>query len=287
MPLSAKITVKEVFLSACERNDLATVRALLPIGADADWKKDDGIGSAGLHFAAAENYMGLLELLLAHGADVNIKDKNMGTPLMVACYSGHENIARRLSQVPGVEVNARDYNGRTALYHAVIRVTPACVSVLRGVAGVDWNIRTNYGYNPLTLAVEGGLGDILQILLSVPHPHLDLHVTDCRGRNIAQIAVEGNNQRCLELLSRDRRVDWNRKNGDGHDGDTPLIFCLKNDQIKMARCLINTPGVDLDISDSNGHYPETIARLVNRLLNARGSFGFIFKGIGIRERSWA
>ena len=261
MPLSAKITVKEVFLSACERNDMATVRALLPIGADADWK-DDGVESAGLHVAAAENYLGLLELLLAHGADVNIKDKNMRTPLMVACYSGHENIVLKLSQVPGVEVNARDDNRWTALYHAMMGVQLPCVYVLRGeaMAGVDWNLGTDYDSNPVTMAVVSDLGDILQIILSVPHPHLDLSVTDISGRNITQITVEGNSQRCLELLSRDKRVDWNRKNG---DGDTPLIFCLKNNKIEMAHCLINTPGVDLDISDSNSQYPETIARLVS------------------------
>ena len=87
-------------------------------------------------------------------------------------------------------------------------------------------------------------------------------MTDWNGRNIAQIAVEedgGDRQRCVELLSRDGRVDWNKRNS---QGDTPLLFCLKNDKTEMARCLINTPGVDLDIADSDGQYPETIARLV-------------------------
>merc|ERR1712018_383262 len=80
------------------------------------------------------------------------------------------------------------------------------------------------------------------------------------GEEIAQIAVEenrGDRQRCLELLSGDRRVDWNIKNS---DGDTPVMFCLKNNKMEMARCLINTPGVDLDTVDSEGRYLETIAR---------------------------
>merc|ERR1712062_922951 len=137
---------------------------------------------------------------------------------------------------------------------------PACVSVLREVAGVDWNIRDNEGWYPITLAVERGYADILQIILTVPEPPLDLSVTDSRGRNIAQIAVEeneGDRQRCLELLSGDRRVDWNIKNS---DGDTPVMYCLKNNKIEMARCLINTPGVDLDTVDREGRYLETIAR---------------------------
>ena len=86
-------------------------------------------------------------------------------------------------------------------------------------------------------------------------------MTDPSGRNIAQIAVEGNRgdrQRCVELLSGDRRVDWNIKDS---DGDTPVMYCLKNNKMEMARCLINTPAVDLDIADRDGKYLETIARL--------------------------
>lgn len=264
MPLSAETTVKEIFLSSCERNDLATVGQLLdlqPIGADVDWK--DVNGGTGLHIAAGKNYMELLELLLAHGANVNIKDRLEVTPLMLACFHGHENIARRLCRVPGLEVNTKDRFGQTALFTAVGNVKPVCVSVLREVTGVDWNAGWADGYSPLTVAVWYGHADILQVILSVPPPHLDLGVTDDRGRNIAQIAVEeigGDRQRCIELLSRDRRVDWNTKNG---AGDTPVMYCLKNNKIEMARCLINTPGVDLNISDSDGQYPENIARKNN------------------------
>lgn len=265
MLLSSEITVKEIFLSACVRNDLDLIGSLLAIGADVNWKDELRDGESGLHTAAEKNYMELLELLLAYGCDVNIKNNinNGKTPLMVACLCGHEDIARRLCQVSSIEINARDEDGRTALYWAVVGNQPSCVNMLRDVVGVNWNVRTEYSTSPLTRAVECGRAGILQILLSVPPSNLDLNVTDSSGRNIAQIAVEvdgGDRQRCVELLSRDGRVDWNKRNS---QGDTPLHFCLKNDKTEMARCLINTPGVDLDIADSDGQYPETIARLVS------------------------
>ena len=101
----------------------------------------------------------------------------------------------------------------------------------------------------------------VQTLLSVPH--LDLSVTDDEGRNVAQIAVEeerGERQRCVEILSRDRRVDWNIKNS---DGDTPLMYCLKNNKMEMARCLINTPGVDHPTVDREGDQDlETVLNLM-------------------------
>ena len=87
-------------------------------------------------------------------------------------------------------------------------------------------------------------------------PHLNLS----RGRNIAQIAVEeegGERLRCVEILSRDRRVEWNIKNS---DGDTPIMYCLKTNKIEMFRLLLNSPRVDLNTRDRDGKYLEDIAR---------------------------
>ena len=131
--------------------------------------------------------------------------------------------------------------------------------------GVDWNVKSydiqTEGLYPLLMAVQGGSADILQTILSVPEPHLDLSVTDY-GRNIAQIAVEGSfgdRQRCLELLCGDRRVDWNIKNS---DGDSPVMFCLKTNRITMATTLLANKSVDLDTVDSGGRHLEDIARSV-------------------------
>ena len=251
---------KQDFLSACRANDWQKVQLIFSLGGDVNWRGDND-GWSGLHIAAGRNYGELLELLLAQtGVDVNIRDNSKKTPLMEACRLGHENIVRRLCQVYDIQLNSRDDHGETALHCAVDQNKPACVSVLRGVAGVDWNVRDNDGWYPITLAVSRGHAECLQIILTVPEPHLDLSVTDTRGRNIAQIAVEmdgGDRQRCLKLLSGDRRVDWNIENS---DGETPVMYCLKDNKIEMARCLINTPGVDLDTVDRDGRYLEDIAR---------------------------
>ena len=134
MSLSWESPIGEVFVSACERNDLNTVRTLLTIGADVNWKRDSN-GMSGLFFAALKNYGELLELLLAQtGVNVNIKNNSNVTPLMTACCEGHENIVRRLCQVPGIELNCRDVDGWTALHRAegcVEKQTRVCFSVER------------------------------------------------------------------------------------------------------------------------------------------------------------
>ena len=80
--LSPDTTVKELFLKACEDNDLSKVQYIFPLGANVNWMD----GWSGLHWAASQNYGELLELLLGKtGVDVNIRDKYRVTPLMSAC----------------------------------------------------------------------------------------------------------------------------------------------------------------------------------------------------------
>ena len=53
-----------------------------------------------------------------------------------------------------------------------------------------------------------------------------------------------------------------------------MIFCLKNNKIEMARCLINTPGVDLDTVDRDGRNLQDIARSVLNILEQSNNFYF-------------
>ena len=255
---------RDLFLSACERNDVNSVRHLLPHGADVNCRKDND-GLSGLHIAARDNYGDLLELLLNQtGVDVNITTKNSAKPLMLACFCGHDDIVRRLCQVTDIELNCRTLQNLTALHGAVVRNHLGCVKVLRDAEGVDWNVREACGWYPLTWSVDRGLADILQIILSVPEPRLDVSLTDPRGRNIAQMGVEsraGERQRCVELLCLDDRVDWNIQNP---AGDSPLLHCLKNNKTTMAVTLLNNPAVDLDLEDRDGRHVEDIARSVLR-----------------------
>ena len=158
----------------------------------------------------------------------------------------------------GIDPNIKNDRGQTALHWAVEMNKPRSIEALRTLPMVDWNLRTNEGFYPLTSAVQYGYTDILQTILSVPQ--LDLSVTTPRGRNVAQIAVEGgegDRQRVVEILSQDRRVNWNIKNS---DGDTPLMFCLKYNITEKALTVLNNANINLGIKDRSGRYHEDIAR---------------------------
>ena len=59
MSLSQDTTVVwELFLTACQINELNKVQSLLTVGADVNWRED---GWSGLHYAALYNYGELLQ----------------------------------------------------------------------------------------------------------------------------------------------------------------------------------------------------------------------------------
>ncbi|EKX34971.1 hypothetical protein GUITHDRAFT_42184, partial [Guillardia theta CCMP2712] len=76
---------EQQFFSLCHAahvGDVDTVRILLRQGANIDEKNYDG--RTVLHIACAEGNYRMVEVLLNHGADKNIKDRWGNTPLQEA-----------------------------------------------------------------------------------------------------------------------------------------------------------------------------------------------------------
>lgn len=66
-----------------------------------------------LHYAALEGRLGILDRLLAAGADVNALTPNKSNALMLAARNGHIDIVRRLLETP-VSLNQKNDKGVTA-----------------------------------------------------------------------------------------------------------------------------------------------------------------------------
>ena len=62
--------------------------------------------------------------------------------------------------------------------------------------------------------------------------------------------------KCVEILSKDRRVKWNIKN---KRGDVPLIIALKKKRIDMVKILPKVPEVDTNVTDKFGFTVRQIA----------------------------
>ena len=104
-------------LRAIEYNKIELVRRLFSLGCrDALVNAQNCGGLTALFCASARDCDAIVRELLAHHADVNIKSKSGCTPLMLASFHGHLNIARLLCDAPGIDFAVRDRQSRlTAL----------------------------------------------------------------------------------------------------------------------------------------------------------------------------
>ena len=108
---------------------------LLAAGADPNVR--DEWGRAVLHDAALKGLANFAQVLLAHGAQVNVRDTEGLTPLHEAAWENHLEMVRLLL-AHGADVNARDIRGQTALHVAAINGHKGLFDVLaEGRAEVD------------------------------------------------------------------------------------------------------------------------------------------------------
>lgn len=254
-------SLEELFVDAVKQNNLEKVRACITLGIDVNVRMDSSqcYGSA-LCMAmdlAMDGQWEMLELFLAQpNINVNTGDDGGMTALMIASGNGLEYIVRRLSQVPGIDFNSRSNQGATAALYAVAQNELECVKLLSAIPGINWNIKSNDGLTPMSLVLDHGRVEMLKILLTIQS--IDFGITDGQNRSIAQIAVEGNTNnslQCLELLSRESRVNWNVRNG---NGETPIMYTWKNRKSEMFKILAKIPTIDMDtfMQDSFNTAPE-------------------------------
>lgn len=110
---------------------------------------------------------------------VNTKDATGRTPLMWAVYANYNNpedalkrdlarlyyVQNLLSQ-PGIDVQAKDKDGFTAMHWAAWSGMPYC-TLLLAEAGLDINAQEGNGYTPLMLAAMRGNNEVVKMLLTL------------------------------------------------------------------------------------------------------------------------
>lgn len=124
----------------------------------------DKYGCTALYVASYMDCTVVMRLLLLKGAVANATAKDGVTPLIVAASHGHHKAVRLLLAVPGIDTNAVDNWGRTALVGAT------CVEVVRqlvAVPGVNVNAADNLGNTLLHDSARCGYLDVVALLLKV------------------------------------------------------------------------------------------------------------------------
>eukprot|EP00397_Hematodinium_sp_SG-2012_P065258 GEMP01094429.1.p1 GENE.GEMP01094429.1~~GEMP01094429.1.p1 ORF type:complete len:205 (+),score=60.20 GEMP01094429.1:116-730(+) len=120
-----------------------------------------------IHEAAYEGDLDRVAILLAEGADVNLKEElTLMTPLHHACRAGHLSIVRHLLEqdAPEANVNARDAWHGTALHAASAEGHANIVRGLLNLRGIEISARNKFRQTPLDLAMKYNHQIIVQLL---------------------------------------------------------------------------------------------------------------------------
>ena len=109
--------------SACSTGNLDVLRQC--IGRFYFFNKKAGLnalnsnGFAPIHLAAINNQVEALNILITEGADIHCRDKDGYTPLHWAAKMGCLQVAQRLANCPGIEIDALGEFNRTPLHMCV------------------------------------------------------------------------------------------------------------------------------------------------------------------------
>ncbi|KAH6912488.1 hypothetical protein BKA70DRAFT_1218676 [Coprinopsis sp. MPI-PUGE-AT-0042] len=192
------------------------------------------------------------------------RDNNGQTPLMHACCWGSSSAIRWYLRLPGLD--ARDHLGVSALAHRAQRWGFTSykdhVSDFRALvdAGLDVNAKDAKGFTALTYAVQGSRTSIARALLQLEG--VDVNLEDGEGRTLLMVACDAvikypgslfdTRSQTLDLLLQHPILDVNAKN---RHGITAAAYAVAKGVIETAADLF------LLASHSSNGFP---ARLDNR-----------------------
>jgi len=99
---------------AARHGDVEQLNKYLNEGADVDWQNEELWGSLPLIAAALNNHLHIVEVLLKHGANINLTNRNGNTALHLAATYGRVEVIRLLL-ARGADINVTTHSNKTPL----------------------------------------------------------------------------------------------------------------------------------------------------------------------------
>ena len=196
------------FHGAVQSCDLQTVKALLADNPDLVSSKDGKSGYkplhkcgwTALHTAAANGYKDIVELLLAHKAEVNARDQLGQTPLHVSALRLGNECVVELLLASHADINARDTDRwtplHTAAYGGVAKVAEMLLARRAKVNARDRERKT-----ALHLAAQIDFKEVPELLLA---NKADVNAEDNDGATPMEVAAAKGNALVVDLLRHHR-----------------------------------------------------------------------------------
>ena len=148
-------------------------------------------------YVVERGFVDCLDVVIKHGARIDIPDQDGDTPLQIASLFGHVQCLQRLLQENN-NINWKGFQGKTALVRSAENGHFECVSVLLE-HGADVEVQDQYGDRAVHLAARFGHTKCLEILL---RSNADIESKGFKGKSPLLRASEYGKSDCVNVLLR-------------------------------------------------------------------------------------
>jgi hypothetical protein len=190
--VARRATINDL-LKAAGGDDISQVKDLLDEGLDVNGKNKNGWSA--LMIAASQGNMEMLKLLIEKGAAVDEKNTQGQTPLIFAAHWGHADVVRLLIE-QGVNVNLQMGDGWTALIDSISMDHTEVAKILIK-SGADMNAKGKNGWTALMAAAYNNNAEIVNLMIE---SGADLNARDDMNRTALDIAKMRGHQEIVNLL---------------------------------------------------------------------------------------
>jgi len=189
-------------------------------------------GETPLHYAAMNNDLNLMKLLLSHpNINVNIKNKSCQTPIF---FVRSKEALQLLLKHPFVDINTKNLDGNTLLH---VTDNKNMIKILLGDRRIDPNISNLEGDSALfTENVEK-----IKILLDFPRVNVN-H----QDHNGFALLHKTENKEIINILLNQYNIDVNRQDNNGFSP----IFYASYDKLQL---LLKNKKINVNIQNNNGN----------------------------------
>ncbi|KAK1245985.1 hypothetical protein MKX07_005054 [Trichoderma sp. CBMAI-0711] len=234
---------------------LETIEILYAHGADINGQTVSR--TTALHFSALYDEPEISQFLISHDADINSASKEYGTPLMAAArYDRLEILELLLQNGADIAITVDDYE-----YHSVLQTAAflGSVKTIRRVADkIDPNVFGGAFGSPLCAAVAGDSLEAAKVLLDA---NIDLNYSKGPKGTALEYAIEMEKHEFVDLFLDHHNVNVNTVSGRKYG--TPLLAAIQRDTYDNVKKLLDH-GANPNLSSyANGETPLQVASLWN------------------------
>jgi ankyrin repeat protein len=220
---------KTALMIACEHKRIDLAQLLLEHGAkvDIEWQ-----GRKLIFYAFEQGSVELVDLFVRFGARINERDREGVTPLHIACRIGSDVMVKRLLLygVPIDEqsplINVETSHGETPLMIALLKGDTKIVMLLLK-AGARPDLLLN-GSNILEFCAQRSYNDVVQMLLQ---NHIVRNQINPNYPRLLEIAIRNNDRMLIELLLSFHRITK-------EEGAELLCIAVRNGNIEIVKDLL-------------------------------------------------